>query len=72
MSKGVSPHGKRWRVRKYGYHIGVYDTKEEAENAAALEDIKQEQFKYMQQYLEAKKWLTENGFLREVRHDDSE
>lgn len=61
--KGVYKNGKRWRVRKFGYHIGAYDTKEEAEAAAAGEENKQEVFKYMQRYLESKKWLQEKGLL---------
>lgn len=61
--KGVEPKGKRWRVRKYGYYVGVYDTKAEAIAVAEAEDEKQLKFKYMQQYVEAKKWLQEKGFL---------
>lgn len=61
--KGVYKNGKNWRVRKFGYHIGVYNTKEEAESAAAEEEIKQEVFKHMQQYLASKKWLQEKGLL---------
>lgn len=61
--KGIYPQGKRWRVRKYGYHVGVYDTKEEAIKVAESEDMKQLKFKYMQQYVESKKWLQEKGYL---------
>lgn len=61
--KGIYPKGKRWRVRKYGYHIGVYDTYAEALSVAKIEDDKQEKFRYMQQYLESKKWLQEKGLL---------
>lgn len=61
--KGIYPNGKRWRVRKYGYHVGVYDTKAEAIAVAEAEDEKQLKFKYMQQYVEAKKWLQDKGFL---------
>ena len=32
--KGVYKHGKRYRVRKYGAHLGCYDTIEEAEQVA--------------------------------------
>lgn len=32
--RGVYPHGKRFRVRKYGVHLGVYDTIEEANQVA--------------------------------------
>lgn len=32
--KGVYKHGKRWRVRKYGVHLGCYSTKIEAEIVA--------------------------------------
>lgn len=61
--KGISKHGKRWRLRKYNCHIGVYDTYEEAVIAGQLEDKEQLKFKYMQQYLSAKKWLQANGVL---------
>lgn len=61
--QGVYLRGKRWRVRKFGYHIGTYDTKEEAERVVLEEEEKQLKFKYMQQYVEAKKWLQERGYL---------
>ena len=61
--KGIYPHGKRWRVRKYGNHIGIYKTYAEAEEVVRFEDEKQLKFKYMQQYVEAKKWLQEKGYL---------
>lgn len=61
--KGVYPRGKRWRVCKWRSYIGTYDTKEEAERVALEEDEKQLKFKYMQQYVEAKKWLQEKGYL---------
>lgn len=48
---------------KWRSYIGTYDTKEEAERVALEEDEKQLKFKYMQQYVEAKKWLQEKGYL---------
>jgi len=61
--KGVYPHGKRWRVRKYNCHIGVYDTYAEAVASAKSEELEQVRFKQMQQYLSSKKWLQDNGML---------
>lgn len=61
--KGVYKHGKKWRVRKYNCHIGVYNTYDEAVESAKIEEIAQLKFKYTKQYFEAKKWLQENGIL---------
>lgn len=40
--RGVYQHGKRWRVRKFGAHLGCYDTIEEAVNVA----IEAEEYHY--------------------------
>jgi hypothetical protein len=61
--KGIYPQGIRFRVRKYGVHIGVYNTLNQAEEAALKYEKEQEVFKYMKQYREAKEWLTKNGIL---------
>lgn len=61
--KGINKHGKKWRLRKYNCHIGVYDTYDDAVKAAEVEELEQLKFKHMQQYLSSKKWLQDNWVL---------
>jgi hypothetical protein len=59
--KGIYKHGDRYRVRKYDKHIGVYDTKEEAEMACLKADIEREIEKQKQNYIHAKRYLHSQG-----------
>jgi len=70
MIRGVYPHGKRFRVRKYGSHIGVYDTRQEAESVAQKIDnerkpdtIEDEAERHWATYTKSKLWLIEHGFI---------
>ena len=72
MIRGVYPHGKRFRVRKYGSHIGVYDTRDEAEQVAVKIDnerkpdtIEDEKERHWHTYMKSKLWLIEHGCLNE-------
>ena len=65
--KGIYPHGKKFRVRKYDRHIGVYDTQEEAIEAVIRADNEELEGKMWNQYLTAKKWLIEKGLLNGSR-----
>lgn len=64
MLKGIYPHdGNRFRVRKYDKHIGVFETYEEAKQAAVQADKKHIEQMYLRQYVTSKKWLKEHGLL---------
>jgi len=71
MIRGVYHHGKRFRVRKYGSHIGVYDTRNEAELVAQKIDnerkpntIEDEAERHWATYAKSKLWLIEHGMLK--------
>lgn len=61
--KGIYTHGKKFRVRKYNRHIGVYDTHQEAIEAVIRADEQEIEGNMWNQYLTAKKWLIDKGFL---------
>jgi len=61
--KGISKLGNKWRVRRYGIHIGVYGSYDDAVEASIKADDEQEVFEMMQQYLEAKEYLKKRGII---------
>jgi len=63
MLKGISKEGEKYRVRKYGNHIGIYSTYDEAVEAVNKAEDEQVVFNMMQQYCEAKEFLTKRGLI---------
>ena len=60
--KGIYPHGTGFKVRKYGFHIGVYPTLSEAEEAVRNAEQEHEVSMHLDRYSESKKWLQDNGY----------
>ena len=63
MLKGISKEGAKYRVRKYGNHVGIYSTYDEAVEAVNKAEDEQVVFNMMQQYYEAKEFLIKRGLL---------
>ena len=62
--KGIYPHTKgRFKVRKYNFHVGVYDTYEEAVKATIAYEEYYEIEKHWHRYEESKAWLIDKGLM---------